>query len=109
MKSHEEYRVHLPWSLETFMRLHMIQHHRFVFLFLEIHLVTTKKLEIKARTNTSGDIWNSSTAATAVEYCTLKLLVAISSVPGCARYVPELVALLVITTMYALVNEANAP
>jgi hypothetical protein len=79
-----------------------------VSFFLEISF-TPRKLEIKARTNTNGDVENSSADVAAAEYSTLKLLAAPSNVPGCARYVPEFVPLLVIMTIDASVNEARAP
>ena len=107
--TYQEYNDHPSSLLETFLRLHMIRHHRFVSLFLEIRLIAPEKLEIKARTSISGDIGNSSTAAAGAEYCTLKLLAVIFSAPGCARYVPELVALFVIMTINAPVNEARPP
>lgn len=79
-----------------------------MFFLLEIS-PTLRKPEIKARTNTNGDVENSSASVVAAEYNTLKLLAAQSNVPGCARYVPELVPLLVIMTIDASVNEARAP
>jgi hypothetical protein len=76
-------------------------------LFLETSL-NPETLEIKARTDTNGTLENSSTTDIP-QYRTVKLSFDAPKVPGCAKYCPVLLPVPVITTITALVIEANAP
>jgi hypothetical protein len=66
------------------------------------------RLEMKTRINTGVELENSSTDE-AAEYCTLKPLVDISIMPGCARYAPVLVALVFIATIATFAKDTSAP